>query len=176
MVDSSNDLGLWMSSRKTRAAGEASGGTRARRGILSRFLAALPVDLSFSHNKLAWSGYSGARRGKIIVLSPARTLLRDEEPTGKDGIERLLIFAGCSFLLVRNSTQSSNWDQYRAHRTFVYRLLLKLTFTGQELLRRPAVHFPRQETRTLLSYSLHRRAKGEPDTGAVRHSRESDHS
>lgn len=58
MVDSLNDLGLGMSLRKTRGRGEG-----ARRGILSRFLAALPVDLSFSHNRLA------REEGKSIALS-----------------------------------------------------------------------------------------------------------
>ena len=100
MVDSSNDLGVRMSLRKTRA-GEASGGTRTRRRILSRFLTALPVDLSFSHNRPARSGYSGAHEEKRSSFSHPRILLRQEESARKGGVERL-IFAARSFLLKKS--------------------------------------------------------------------------
>lgn len=117
--------------------------------------------------------FRGSRGGKIVVLPPARIFLRDEDPAGRGSVERLIltILLFASFFLVRNSIQSLDWDQCRAHRAFVYPLNLHFAI-GQELPRRPT-YVSRGQKLELFS-SLRRRAKGEPDTGAIR-PRESDH-
>jgi len=147
--------------------------TRTRRGILSRFLAALPVDLSFSHNRPARSGYSGAREEKRSSFSLGSSSGR------RNPLERVALNASSSQLVLfflRNPIQSSDWDQCRAHRAFVYRLPFKLVFRDRSgTCSSPDLYVSRGQKLELFFSPFHRRTKGEPDTEATRCSRESDH-
>lgn len=80
MVDSSNDLGL-RTEFKEDARQRGRRAVRAgRRGILSRFLAALPVDLSFSHNRARHGDIPELAIREIIVLPPSLSPSRSPRP------------------------------------------------------------------------------------------------